>query len=68
LDDAGFGPHLLCPVHDEVIAQAPIDEAEAFAADMAATMSGTLGPVPITAVGEVLGHSWGAKYEPAVVR
>ena len=68
LDDAGFGPHLLCPVHDEVIAQAPIEEAEAFAADMAATMSGTLGPVPITAVGEVLGRSWGAKYEPAVVR
>jgi hypothetical protein len=26
-------------------------------------MSGTLGPVPITAVGEVLGRSWGAKYE-----
>ncbi len=63
LEDAGFGPHLLLPVHDEVIAQAPIDEAEAFAADMASTMSGTLAQVPITAEGEVLGHSWGAKYE-----
>ena len=68
LDDAGFGPHLLLPVHDEVIAQAPTEEAEAFAADMAATMSGTLGPVPITAEGEVLGRSWGAKYATAAVR
>ena len=41
----------------------PIDEAEGFAADMASTMSGTLAQVPITAEGEVLGHSWGAKYE-----
>ena len=66
LDDEGFGDHLLLPVHDEVIAQAPTDEAEAFAADLAHTMSGTLGPVPITAEGEVLGRSWGAKYQEAI--
>jgi DNA polymerase-1 len=67
LDDDGFGGHLLLPVHDEVIAQAPIDEAEAFVADLAHTMSGTLGPVPITAEGEVLGASWGAKYQEATI-
>lgn len=67
LDDDGFGGHLLLPVHDEVIAQAPTDEAEAFAADLAHTMSGTLGPVPITAEGEVLGASWGAKYQEATI-
>ena len=65
LDDAGFGEHLLLPVHDEVIAQAPTGEAMAFAADMAATMSGTLGPVPIVSEGEVLGASWGEKYARA---
>ncbi len=66
LDDEGFGGHLLLPIHDEVIAQAPTDEAEAFAADLAHTMSGTLAQVPITAEGEVLGASWGAKYQEAI--
>ena len=66
LDDEGFGGHLLLPIHDEVIAQAPIDEAEAFVADLAHTMSGSLAQVPITAEGEVLGESWGAKYQEAI--
>ena len=66
LDDEGFGGHLLIPIHDEVIAQAPIDEAEAFVADLAHTMSGSLAQVPITAEGEVLGESWGAKYQEAI--
>lgn len=65
LDDAGFGSHLLLPIHDEVIAQAPEADAEEFVADMAATMGGQLGSVPITADGEVLGASWGEKYERA---
>ena len=63
LDDAGLGEHLLLPVHDEVIAQAPVADAEEFAAEMATTMGGHLGPVPITAEGEVLGTSWGDKYD-----
>ena len=66
LDDEGFGDHLLLPIHDEVIAQAPIDEAEEFAYAIAHTMSGTLAQVPITAEGEVLGRSWGAKYQEAI--
>jgi len=66
LDDEGFGDHLLLPIHDEVIAQAPIDEAEEFAYAIAHTMSGTLAQVPITAEGEVLGRSWGAKYQEVI--
>ena len=62
LDAAGFGEHLLLPVHDEIIAQAPEATAAELAADMASTMSGRLGPVPITADAEVIGRSWGAKY------
>ena len=65
LDNAGLGEHLLLPVHDEVIAQAPVGEAEALVADLASTMSGNLGPVPITVDGEVLGASWGEKYARA---
>ena len=66
LDAAGFGDHLLLPVHDEIIAQAPAATAAELAADMASTMSGQLGPVPITAASEVIGRSWGAKYDREV--
>lgn len=62
LDSAGFGEHLLLPIHDEIIAQAPEATAAELAADMASTMSGRLGPVPITADAEVIGRSWGTKY------
>ena len=62
LDESGFGPHLLLPVHDEVLAQAPEGTAAEMAADMAATMSGELGTVPVVAEAEVIGSAWGHKY------
>lgn len=66
LDAAGFGPHLLLPIHDEIIAQAPEGDAAELAADMASTMSGQLGPVPITADAELVGAAWGHKYNREV--
>ena len=66
LDAAGFGPHLLLPIHDEVLGQAPESEAAEVAAEMASVMSGQLGPVPITANAEVIGAAWGHKYRGAV--
>ena len=66
LDAAGFGDHLLLPVHDEVIAQAPEGSAAEIAAEMAEVMSGRLGPVPITADAEVVGAAWGHKYDREV--
>ena len=64
LEEAGLGPSLLLPVHDEVIAQAPNVEAEQVAQEIAATMSDVLGAVPIQADSEIVGTNWGAKYAP----
>ena len=64
LEEAGLGPSLLLPVHDEVIAQAPNTEAEQVAQEIAATMSDVLGAVPIQADSEIVGTNWGAKYAP----
>ena len=64
LEEAGLGPSLLLPVHDEVIAQAPNAEAEQVAQEIAATMSDVLGAVPIQADSEIVGTNWGAKYAP----
>ena len=61
LEKAGLGD-LLIPLHDEVIAQADNDSVDDVAAEFAKVMSGDLGPVPIVAVAEVVGHSWGDKY------
>lgn len=62
LDAAGLGEHLLMPIHDEVLAQAPAEDAEDVARTLGEVMSTTLYGVPITAGGEVGGRSWGSAY------
>ena len=62
LHKAGLGDHLLVPVHDEIITQIREEEAEEFAHTLIEIMSGELGPVPIEADAEVIGHSWGDIY------
>jgi DNA polymerase I-like protein with 3'-5' exonuclease and polymerase domains len=62
LFDAGLGDYLLLPVHDEVLAQAPDNEAAEVAAEIGRIMSGDFYGVPLNATGEITGRSWGSAY------
>lgn len=62
LFDAGLGDHLLLPIHDEVLAQAPEPEAAEVASEIGRILSGDFYGVPLTATGEVTGRNWGAAY------
>lgn len=58
---AGLGDYLVCPVHDEVILEVPLDELEDVARTVHRVMNDpNLFTVPITA-GLATGASWGAK-------
>lgn len=61
--DSGLGDYLLLPVHDEILAQAPDNEADEIAAEIGRIMSGTFYGVPLTATGDVTGRSWGSAYK-----
>ena len=60
--DAGLGEHLLLPVHDELVAQAPTEDAEEVVREIGRVMDGPFGPVPIVSDPEVYGRSWGHGY------
>jgi DNA polymerase-1 len=62
LFDAGLGEYLLLPVHDELLASAPAQDAEEVASEIGRIMSGDFYGVPLTAKGEVTGKNWGAAY------
>lgn len=62
MDAAGLGGHLLLPIHDEILAQAPADEADEVAAEIGRIMTRNFHGVPLTAAGEVTGRNWGAAY------
>lgn len=62
LFDAGLGDHLLLPIHDELLAQAPETDAEEVAREVGRIMSRDFYGVPLTATGEVVGRNWGAAY------
>lgn len=62
LFDAGLGDHLLLPIHDEILAQAPEREAPEVAVELGRIMSGVFYGVPLTSTGEVTGRNWGAAY------
>jgi DNA polymerase-1 len=65
IDDAGLSHHVLLPVHDELIAQAPAADAEEVIREIGRLMETTLREVPIASEPEVYGRSWGAGYMPA---
>jgi DNA polymerase-1 len=67
LDEAGLADHLLLPIHDEVIAQAPKAQAAEVAREIEFVMSNDLDGVPLTAEAEVIGFRWGDKYAPKEV-
>lgn len=62
LFDAGLGDHILLPVHDEIVAQAPADEAEDVVQEIGRIMGSTFGGVEIVSDPEVYGRSWGHGY------
>ncbi|CCQ44638.1 3'-5' exonuclease family protein [Pseudarthrobacter siccitolerans] len=61
--DAGLGDHLLLPVHDELVGQAPKHEAEEVIQEIGRIMGSTFYGIPITSDPEVYGPSWGSGYK-----
>ncbi len=62
IDRAGLSEHLLLPVHDEVIVQAPIVDASEVIAEISSIMSMNVLGMRFDAEGEVYGKSWGHGY------
>jgi DNA polymerase-1 len=63
LDNAGFGPYMCLPVHDEVVFDVPADQVDEFAVAAMRVMSDdNLISVPIT-TGPATGHRWGDKQD-----
>jgi DNA polymerase-1 len=62
LDEAGLGDHLLLPVHDEVIAQAPTEDAADVAKALGEVMTVNFHGVRLDAEAEVYGPTWGHGY------
>lgn len=62
---AGLGDHLLMPVHDEIIAQAPKRESHDVAQAIADTMKTSIGGMVLDTDAEVYGSSWGHGYGTA---
>ncbi|WP_329105556.1 DNA polymerase [Micromonospora sp. NBC_01699] len=60
--DAGLGDHLLLPVHDELIAQAPTADAEQVIREIGRVMESDFYGVRIASDTSVVGKSWGAAY------
>ena len=62
LEKAGLRDYLLLPIHDEVLFEAPADDAANVAKAIGEAMTMTLMGMPFEAEGEVYGTSWGAGY------
>lgn len=65
MDDEELEPTVLLPIHDEILGQAPEDEAQYFANRYGEVMTTTFMGVPLTASGKVYGQSWGDGYRKA---
>lgn len=59
---AGLGDHILMPVHDEIIAQAPAAQADEVARAIGEAMTTEVMGMPLDAEGEVYGDNWGMGY------
>jgi len=62
IEDAGLGEHVLLPVHDEIVAQFPIADAEEGAREIGRLMETTMKGVHLASEPEVYGMSWGNGY------
>lgn len=62
LFEAGLGDHLLLPVHDEIVAQAPSESADEVIREIGRVMESDFFGVPIESDPSVYGRSWGHGY------
>ncbi|AEK32663.1 DNA polymerase I [Mycobacterium phage George] len=62
LHEAGFTPYLRLPIHDEVLASLPAEQADDMANEIGRIMTEVMGPVTIGTDPEVGGRSWGSLY------
>ncbi|QFG10410.1 DNA polymerase I [Mycobacterium phage Anthony] len=62
LHEAGFTPYLRLPIHDEIVASLPADQAAWGAAEIGRIMAEEMGPVLIGTDPEVGKRSWGSLY------
>ncbi|AVR76990.1 DNA polymerase I [Mycobacterium phage Jabiru] len=62
LHEAGFTPYLRLPIHDEVLASLPAEQADDLANEIGRIMTEEMGPVTIGTDPEVGGRSWGSLY------
>lgn len=62
LFEAGLGHGLLLPVHDEIVAQAPAEDAEEYVREVSRVMDRDFYGVPLLSGPEVAGPSWGHAY------
>jgi DNA polymerase-1 len=65
IEDAGMGHHVLLPVHDELVCQAPTEDAAEVIAEIGRLMKTTFMGVEIDSDTEVYGPSWGHGYGAA---
>lgn len=63
IEDAGLDEYLLLPVHDEIIFQAPEEDAERIAQEIGRLMETVFLGVRIDSEAEVYGPSWGDGYK-----
>lgn len=63
LFDAGLGDYLMLPVHDELLGQAPAEDAEEIVTEIGKVMESTMNGVRIASSAKVVGSSWGAAYK-----
>lgn len=62
IDKAGLGEHVLLPVHDELIVQAPREDIDEAVREIGRLMESTFMGVAIESDPEVYGPSWGHGY------
>ena len=62
IEKAGLGDHVLLPVHDELIVQAPREDVEDVVREVGRLMESVFMGVPIESDPEVYGPSWGHGY------
>lgn len=65
MEEAGLLPYLRLPIHDEVLASAPAEEAADVAHAIEKRMTLNLYGVPIEAKADIGGRSWGSLYGAA---
>lgn len=65
LDGTAMGDLMLLPIHDEILAQAPIGKAKQAVLMLEKYMTTEFGGVALTSGGEVIGDRWGNAYGAA---